>query len=88
VSLSYFKQGRALGKPWLWVSLSKTEHARSPSLEEFTRKYAMQKEKAPCWVDIDLKKEITSSDAGQMPSISGWLPDHKLLETWMKLHEP
>jgi len=90
-SLSYFKQGRAFGKPWLWVSLSKTEHARSPSLEEFTREYfqsVMQKEKAPCWVDIDLKKEITFSEAGQLPSVSGWLPDQKLLETWMKLHEP
>ncbi|MDD2710435.1 MAG: hypothetical protein PHV34_20845, partial [Verrucomicrobiae bacterium] len=37
VSLIYFKQGRALGKPWLWVSLPKIGHASTGPFEEFVR---------------------------------------------------
>lgn len=90
-SLSYFKQGRALGKPWLWVSLDKGEHVQSPVLEEFARQYfaaVLAATHAPCWVDIDLKKEVTPAEAAQLPSISGWLPDRGLLQAWDQIHEP
>jgi hypothetical protein len=90
-ALSYFKKGRALGKPWLWISIGKWDHVRSPELEEFVRQYfdAVLKEHTdPCWVDIDLKKEISKAKAVQMPSESGWLPDQELLAPWAKIHEP
>jgi len=32
-SLIYFKQGRALNKPWLWICLPKTAHEGSSALE-------------------------------------------------------
>lgn len=89
--LSYFKQGRALGKPWLWVSLPKTEHAVSASLENFARRYFQAVLKNPgkfCWVDVDEKKVISAEEAVRIPSLSAWLPDRKLLEAWQAIHEP
>lgn len=90
-SLSYFKNGRALGKPWLWVSVGKWDHLRSPALEDFARNYydeVLNKANSPCWVDVDLKKEILPGKAAQIPSVSGWLPGKGLLEAWLRIHEP
>jgi hypothetical protein len=90
-ALSYFKQGRALGKPWLWISLGRGEHVRSPALEEFARQYfqaVLGKSHTPCWVDIDLKKEVSPAEAAQVPSVSGWLPDRGLFKVWDSIHAP
>jgi acetyl esterase/lipase len=95
-TLSYFKQGRAAGKPWLWVSLPKTGHQASPALEEFARKYfeAVLKRggssalSGGVWVDVDTKNVITDSEAMALPSESGWLPDPSLIQEWRKIHEP
>lgn len=95
-SLSYFKQGRAAGKPWLWVSLPKIGHQASPALEEFARKYfeAVLKRggssglSGGVWLDVDTKKVITESEAMAVPSESGWLPDPSLIDHWRKIHEP
>ena len=38
-SLTFFNQGRAFGRPWTWVSLGGTEHARSVPLDQFVRAY-------------------------------------------------
>ncbi len=38
-SLTYFAQGRALGRPWTWVSLGGTEHVWSAPLDQFVRAY-------------------------------------------------
>ena len=38
-SLTFFAQGRALGRPWTWVSLSGTEHVWSAPLDRFVRAY-------------------------------------------------
>jgi pimeloyl-ACP methyl ester carboxylesterase len=95
-TLSYFKQGRAAGKPWLWVSLPKLGHQASPSLEEFARKYfeavlrrgASSALSGGVWVDVDTKKVITESEAMAVPSESGWLPDASLTKDWRKIHDP
>lgn len=95
-SLSYFKQGRAAGKPWLWVSLPEIGHQSSPALEDFARKYfeAVLKRggssdlSGGVWVVVDTKKVITESEAMALPSESGWLPDSSLIENWRKIHEP
>jgi pimeloyl-ACP methyl ester carboxylesterase len=95
-SLSYFKQGRAAGKPWLWLSLPKIGHQASPALEDFARKYfeAVLK-RGGCsalslgvWVDVDTKKVLSESEAKAIPSESGWLPDPSLTQDWRKIHEP
>lgn len=91
-ALIYFKQGRALGKPWLWVCLPKTNHAHSPRLDEFVRTYfksILQNEKRePQWVDIDAKSPVSASQAVSVPSLSGLLPSSQLYEPWSRLHEP
>lgn len=90
-TLSYFKQGRAFGKPWLWVSLPRMGHAISPLLEEFTRAYfhaILKKPKDSCWVDVDRKEALSPVEAIRIPSISAWLPDRKLLKNWREIHEP
>ena len=95
-TLTYFKQGRSVGKPWLWVSLPKLGHQPSPALEEFARKYfeAVLKRggssalSGGVWVDVDTKKVITESEAMAVPSESGWLPDPSLTKDWRKIHDP
>lgn len=100
-SLSYFKQGRAAGKPWLWVSLPKIGHQASPALEEFVRKYfeAILARTATLnssalsptngiWVDIDTKKVLSLLEAEALPSESGWIPSQALVDDWRKIHEP
>lgn len=100
-TLSYFKQGRAAGKPWLWVSLPKIGHQASPALEEFARKYfeAILARTATLnssalsptngiWVDIDTKKVLSLLEAEALPSESGWIPSQALVDDWRKIHEP
>ncbi|MDD2707008.1 MAG: hypothetical protein PHV34_03285 [Verrucomicrobiae bacterium] len=92
VSLIYFKQGRALGKPWLWVSLPKIGHASTGPFEEFVRAWfagvLRNDPKFGSWVDVDRKDLISPSEAESVPSVSGWLPDKKLFEVWRTIHEP
>jgi len=96
-SLIYFKQGRALGKPWLWISLPKIGHAVPPPLEEFVREYFakilklgghLNPQKDGIWLDIDQKTEAEPNTVIKMPSVTAWLPDKKLLHDWMDIHEP
>jgi len=93
-SLSYFKQGRSLGKPWLWISLFKTGHILSLPLESFVRDYfavlLRPKESTPSgrWMDIDLKTNADPDTVTHQPSMTGWLPDGKLLTKWKEIHQP
>lgn len=89
-SIVYFKQGRAAGKPWLWVSLAKTAHARSEPLDAFVREYfhALLAENTGLWVDVDRETEIIPSEAAKVPALSGWLPAENLLKQWQQVHEP
>lgn len=84
-SLVYFKQGRAVGKPWLWVELAGIGHSGSRELDGFVRDYfAMVLERADdaLWVDIDRENVVETAEATREPSISGWLPSAKLLKGW------
>lgn len=91
-SLIYFKQGRAAGKPWLWISLGNVGHAGSSRLDEFVRNYFATvldvRIKKTEIVDIDLKKVMQASEAQAIPSITGWLPSDKLFNLWCAVHEP
>lgn len=89
--LSYFKKGRALGKPWLWISVPKTEHTPASQVEEFARQYfhaILEGAKDSCWVDIDYKKQIPFHVAAKTPSVSAWLPSSALFKSWTGIHEP
>lgn len=87
-SLIYFKQGRALGKPWLWISVPKNAHSVSVPIDKFVRSYfaSILAGSAGMWVDIDMKTETDVSKTP--PSLTAWLPDRKLLNDWSTLHEP
>ena len=91
-SLIYFKQGRAAGKRWLWVSLAKTGHADNPALNDFVRNYFSQKlstsKATPSWVDIDRNEKVSDADQAAQPSLTGWMPSEELFEQWRKINTP
>jgi hypothetical protein len=94
-SLIYFKQGRALGKPWLWISVPRNGHNPHPEAEDFVRDYfqvildgkARDATKGG-WIDIDRQAITNVEEVSAQPSVTAWLPDMKLLQRWITLHEP
>jgi len=90
-SMIYFKQGRAAGNRWLWVSLPKTGHSGSPELDDFVRSYftaILSAEAAkPAWIDVD-REELIPPGENVHPALSGWLPAENLFDQWSKIHEP
>jgi hypothetical protein len=89
-SLLFFKQGRGVGKPWLWLSLPKTGHQASPKLDAFVRDYfrAILSNSSGVWVDVDREEIISTDQALNQPSLSGWLPCRTIHEGWKALHAP
>jgi hypothetical protein len=89
--LTYFKQGRALGKPWLWVSVSKDGHSIVPAIEDFIRDYfaaILTRGDTGEWVDIDLKKSAPLETLNDQPTLVGWLPSAGLFSEWDSVHHP
>jgi hypothetical protein len=93
-SLIYFKQGRALGKPWLWLCAPKTGHSIYPPAEDFIRDYfsAILRNNGVVasgeWIDIDEKSKAEQEVLKNQPSVTGWLPDPELLSQWQEVHQP
>lgn len=90
-ALVFFKQGRAVQKPWLWIEVPKTGHATSTNLDIFIRAYFKSLLHYPsgtgAWVDIDLMKEISREEAQRTPSLSGWLPERELFKSWEQFRD-
>jgi hypothetical protein len=60
-------------------------------MEDFARTYfasVLSASKNPVWVDIDEKRRITASEAVRMPALSGVIPNDRLLEAWIEIHDP
>lgn len=96
-SLIYFKQGRAAGKPWLWIGLPHGGHSPDTRIEAFTRDYfAVILEsrknaglaKLGIWIDIDQRVAADNNMAERYPTVTAWLPDAALLANWRSLNEP
>ncbi len=96
-SLIYFKQGRAIGKPWLWIGIPDNGHSPEKRVESFVRDYfevilqnreRLDPTRTGLWVDIDNRSTAGMNIIRQYPSITGWLPDAKLLDIWRALNEP
>lgn len=91
-AIMFFKQGRALGKPLLWLSLPKLSHATTGQQEQFARRFfASALKSSPAsggWVDVDRKASLVEQEAFKAPAVSGWLPDRELFEPWAQLHSP
>lgn len=98
-SLTFFLQGRALGKPWTWVSLARTGHARSATLDTFVRSYfpaclrgappgnpsASREER---WCDVETKEPILRAAVSAQPTLASWLPTEDVARRWRVLHHP
>jgi hypothetical protein len=93
-SLFHFDEGRALGKPWLWLCAPNTAHSIYPPAENFIRNYfaSILKNKESSnkgeWVDIDRKVEAAPYVLKNEPSSTGWLPDQNLLTEWKEAQTP
>jgi hypothetical protein len=91
-SLEYFKQGRALAKPWLWLCVPNSGHEVCPPVESFVRHYftsiLSSRNQAGVWVDIDQKIPATSVLVSKAPSVTGWIPDNNLFGEWAAIHQP
>jgi len=91
-SLIYFKQGRAAGKPWLWVGLPHTGHAGSRKLDQFVRNYFASVLKSQfgtaAYLDIDREVKVCHADQAAQPSLTGWMPSDDLLDEWRQINEP
>ncbi len=91
-SLIYFKQGRALGKPWLWVCLPETAHTGSSRLDEFVRRYFSSVLNAQLrneiLVDIDQKIQIADPTGRELLTMTAVLPSSDLFTNWAALHQP
>ncbi len=89
-ALGFFKQGRAAGKPWLWVEMPKAGHNLTPEFEDFARQYfsffLRPGDADGLWVDIDGTNELSASAAAAEPSLSGWIPSRSLLKPWRQCH--
>lgn len=96
-SLIYFKQGRAAGKPWLWIGIPKNGHSPEKKVESFVRDYfeailgerdgeIVDPMKTGLWIDIDKRNVAEEYVIRQYPSVTAWLPDAKLLDTWQSLN--
>lgn len=94
-ALIYFKQGRARGKPWLWIGIPHNGHSPDGRVESFVRDYFAvilddrkkhDPEKTGFWVDIDKRQAAESFVIQQHPSVTAWLPDAGLLDKWRLLN--
>ena len=94
-SLIYFKEGRSVGKPWLWIGIPKNAHSPDGKVESFVRDYfdAILKDHVRpdpkttgFWVDIDKLCAAEEYVIGQHPTVTAWLPDVKLIENWRSLN--
>jgi pimeloyl-ACP methyl ester carboxylesterase len=94
-SLTYFKQGRAIGKPWLWVLVPQSGHIQDRRVDAFVRDYfgailegqPRPNEHQGGWVDIE---DITIAEKNlflSQPTMTGWLPDMTLFPKWKALME-
>lgn len=95
-SLIYFKQGRAAGKPWLWIGIPDNGHSPDRRVESFVRDYfeviledgqRPDRAKNGLWIDIDERNAAEAELVQKYPSITGWLPDARLLDIWRSLNE-
>lgn len=92
-SLSYFKQGRAAGKPWLWIGVPGNEHSPDGRVEAFVRDYfsavlgrmAEGGGKTGLWVDVETRAIADEKIRKIHPTGTGWLPDAGLFSAWQSL---
>ncbi len=85
-SLSYFKDGRAVGRRWTWIEIPKAGHARDNRFERFVQTYfsAILTDKdnlRPVWADLGngdiIKGESVCAEANR-----SWMPSRSVYALW------
>lgn len=91
-SFAYFYEGRRLGKPWAWISLADTGHARNAAFEEFVRGFfdavLGEGEEEAIAVDVLTERRLPSVRTADQPGLAAVLPAPSLIEPWRALHAP
>src|SRR5690606_35146643 len=93
-SFSYFYQGRELGKPWTWISLRETGHARHRVFEQFVRDFFAwslseeEKQQPAVYADVGTEEVYDSDSDFLQAGLVAWIPSKKLLQQWLEVHEP
>jgi pimeloyl-ACP methyl ester carboxylesterase len=98
-TLTYFLQGRAVGRRWTWVDLGNTSHGMSEALNAFVRDYFGEVIKSgesgsaagkakPEWRDVDTKTLLSGQAVHETPTLAAWLPSEKIAIEWSAVHQP
>ena len=87
-SYSYFLDGRALDRPWLWVELPDIGHKEYVPLDDFIRAFffsVIHSNSKSVWIDILTGEQKRESFARNAKSVTGYIPDASLVGKWKEL---
>ncbi len=93
-SYAHFYQGRALGKPWAWVSLPETGHVRHGAFEAFVRDFFSaaaggDRSAIPAaYADIGTGERVPVLADSLQPELLAVLPARSLFPQWRGIHAP
>lgn len=91
-SLSFFKEGRSLGRRLSWVEIPDSGHKRSKPFEDFTREFfceiiANGGKKKAVWVDMGCG-EVIGEKSVCAESNRSWMPSMRVYREWKQLVAP
>ncbi|WP_309398581.1 hypothetical protein [Cerasicoccus maritimus] len=95
-TFAYFYEGRQLKRPWTWISLAGTGHARHRAFEQFIRDYfaaALDSsnlndsgKQTIIFIDVDTEELFVNEQDTIQPAMLAVLPDGRLAEKWKAVH--
>ena len=88
-SLSYFKDGRSMGRRLSWVEIPSAGHIRNTLFEDFTREYfkeilVMGKKIGQVWIDLGCGEMIKGKSVCAESNRS-WMPSQRIYHLWRQL---
>ena len=88
-SLSFFKEGRSVGRRLSWVEIPGSGHERNEPFEDFTREFfneiiASEGRGKPVWVDVGCG-EVVDKKSVCAESNRSWLPSLRVYKNWKQL---
>ena len=90
-SLMFFKEGRRMNKPWLWIGIPGNSHWPHPLAEKFTRDFfkVILEDKSfsnSIWIDIEDGNCVDPQLIHHRLTSIAWLPHSRLLKLWKDLN--
>jgi len=97
-SFSFYYKGRSNNRPWMWISLPNTGHARNMKLENFVRNFFQEelaiydgtkKAEKDIWSDISNRKyETTIPLPKEKSALQCPIRTKELFEEWKEIQTP